>query len=137
MEILRKLVYRCLQRVKSIKSIKSITGGERPDLRPARACSLTRIRFTMNIKLINIGFGNIVSANRIIVIVSPESAPIKRIIGEARDRGMLVDATYGRRTRAVIITDSGHVILSAVQPETVKHRLQSKEAIAEESSPRE
>jgi regulator of extracellular matrix RemA (YlzA/DUF370 family) len=91
----------------------------------------------MNIKLINIGFGNIVSANRIIVIVSPESAPIKRIIGEARDRGMLVDATYGRRTRAVIITDSGHVILSAVQPETVKHRLQSKDAVAEESGPRE
>lgn len=91
----------------------------------------------MNIKLINIGFGNIVSANRIIVIVSPESAPIKRIIGEARDRGMLVDATYGRRTRAVIITDSGHVILSAVQPETVKHRLQSKEAAVEESGSRD
>ncbi|HAP32572.1 MAG TPA: hypothetical protein DCQ14_05935 [Firmicutes bacterium] len=91
----------------------------------------------MNIKLINIGFGNIVSANRIIVIVSPESAPIKRIIGEARDRGMLVDATYGRRTRAVVITDSGHVILSAVQPETVKHRLQSKEAAVEESNLRE
>lgn len=88
----------------------------------------------MTIKLINIGFGNIVSANRIIAIVSPESAPIKRIIGEARDRGMLVDATYGRRTRAVIITDSGHVILSAVQPETVKHRLQSKESAVEESS---
>jgi guanylate kinase len=77
----------------------------------------------MEIKLINIGFGNIVSANRIIAIVSPESAPIKRIITEARDRGMLVDATYGRRTRAVIITDSDHVILSAVQPETVAHRL--------------
>jgi len=82
----------------------------------------------MEIKLINIGFGNIVSANRIISIVSPESAPIKRIIQEARDRGMLVDATYGRRTRAVIITDSDHVILSAVQPETVAHRLASKEA---------
>jgi len=81
----------------------------------------------MEIKLINIGFGNIVSANRIISIVSPESAPIKRIIQEARDRGMLVDATYGRRTRAVIITDSDHVILSAVQPETVAHRLSSKE----------
>jgi regulator of extracellular matrix RemA (YlzA/DUF370 family) len=81
----------------------------------------------MEIKLINIGFGNIVSANRIISIVSPESAPIKRIIQEARDRGMLVDATYGRRTRAVIITDSDHVILSAVQPETVAHRLASKE----------
>lgn len=89
----------------------------------------------MNIKLINIGFGNIVSANRIIAIVSPESAPIKRIIGEARDRGMLVDATYGRRTRAVIITDSGHVILSAVQPETVKHRLQVKESVSEEVNP--
>ncbi|WP_139489828.1 extracellular matrix/biofilm regulator RemA [Brevibacillus dissolubilis] len=77
----------------------------------------------MAIKLINIGFGNIVNANRIISIVSPESAPIKRIIQEARDRSMLVDATYGRRTRAVIITDSDHVILSAVQPETVAQRL--------------
>jgi len=85
----------------------------------------------MEIKLINIGFGNIVSANRIISIVSPESAPIKRIIQEARDRGMLVDATYGRRTRAVIITDSDHVILSAVQPETVAHRLASKETSEE------
>jgi len=78
-------------------------------------------------KLINIGFGNIVSASRIIAIVSPESAPIKRIIQEARDRGMLIDATYGRRTRAVIITDSDHIILSAVQPETVAHRLNAKE----------
>jgi len=77
----------------------------------------------VEIKLINIGFGNIVAANRIISIVSPESAPIKRIISEARERGMLVDATYGRRTRAVIITDSDHIILSAVQPETVAHRL--------------
>lgn len=83
----------------------------------------------MEIKLINIGFGNIVSANRIIAIVSPESAPIKRIITEARDREMLVDATYGRRTRAVIITDSDHVILSAVQPETVAHRLVNKESL--------
>ncbi|VBB07954.1 upf0296 ylza ba4010/gbaa4010/bas3723 bli01788/bl02292 bt9727 3613 bc3870 tm1690 cbdba43 syc0519 c bce33l3631 [Lucifera butyrica] len=81
----------------------------------------------MEIKLINIGFGNIVSANRIVSIVSPESAPIKRIIQEARDRGMLIDATYGRRTRAVIITDSDHIILSAVQPETVAHRLASKD----------
>ncbi|GAE88762.1 extracellular matrix/biofilm regulator RemA [Acetivibrio straminisolvens] len=78
-------------------------------------------------KLINIGFGNIVSANRLVAIVSPESAPIKRIIQEARERGMLVDATYGRRTRAVIITDSDHIILSAVQPETVAHRLNTKE----------
>ena len=74
-------------------------------------------------KLINIGFGNMVSANRLIAIVSPESAPIKRIIQEARDKGRLIDATYGRRTRAVIIMDSSHVILSAVQPETVAHRL--------------
>jgi len=78
-------------------------------------------------KLINIGFGNIVSANRLVAVVSPESAPIKRIIREAQDRGMCIDATYGRRTRAVIITDSDHVILSAVQPETVAHRLNAKE----------
>lgn len=83
-------------------------------------------------KLINIGFGNIVSANRIISIVSPESSPIKRVIQAARDRNMLIDATYGRRTRAVIITDSDHVILSAVQPETVAHRLSSKEDMADE-----
>jgi extracellular matrix regulatory protein A len=76
----------------------------------------------MDIKLINIGFGNIVSANRVIAIVSPESAPIKRIITEARERGELIDATYGRRTRAVIVTDSGHVVLSAIQPETVANR---------------
>lgn len=79
----------------------------------------------MEIKLVNIGFGNIVSAHRIVAIVSPESAPIKRMISEARDDGRLIDATYGRRTRAVIIADSDHVILSAVQPETVAHRLQS------------
>ena len=82
----------------------------------------------MEIKLINIGFGNIVSANRIVAIVSPESAPIKRIIQEARDGGRLIDATYGRRTRAVVIMDSDHIILSAVQPETVAHRLSSKES---------
>lgn len=76
----------------------------------------------MDIQLINIGFGNIVSANRIIAIVSPESAPIKRIITEARDKGLLIDATYGRRTRAVIVTDSSHIVLSAIQPETVAHR---------------
>ncbi|HEY9700531.1 MAG TPA: DUF370 domain-containing protein [Trichocoleus sp.] len=76
----------------------------------------------MDIRLINIGFGNIVSANRVIAIVSPESAPIKRIIGDAREGGKLVDATYGRRTRAVIIMDDGHVVLSAIQPETVANR---------------
>ena len=74
-------------------------------------------------KLINIGFGNMVSASRLVAIVSPESAPIKRIIQDARHCGNLIAATYGRRTRAVIITDSDHVILSAVQPETVANRI--------------
>ena len=74
-------------------------------------------------QLINIGFGNIVSANRIIAIVSPESAPIKRMVQEAKDKGTAIDATYGRRTRAVVITDSDHLILSALQPETVASRL--------------
>ena len=74
-------------------------------------------------RLINIGFGNMVSAARIIAIISPESAPVKRLIQEAKDRGVLIDATYGRRTRAVIITDSEHVILSAVQPETIGNRV--------------
>ena len=74
-------------------------------------------------QLVNIGFGNIVSADRIIAIVSPESAPIKRMVQEAKDNGTAVDATYGRRTRAVLIMDSGHIILSAVQPETVAGRV--------------
>ena len=74
-------------------------------------------------QLINIGFGNIVSANRIIAIISPESAPIKRMVQEAKDKGTAIDATYGRRTRAVVITDSDHLILSALQPETVASRL--------------
>ena len=86
----------------------------------------------MDIKLVNIGFGNIVAANRIISIISPESAPIKRIIQEARDKGMLVDATYGRRTRAVVVVDSGHIILSAVQPESVANRLVAQTAEPEE-----
>lgn len=86
----------------------------------------------MDIKLVNIGFGNIVAANRIISIISPESAPIKRIIQEARDKGMLLDATYGRRTRAVVVVDSGHIILSAVQPETVANRLVAQTADSEE-----
>ncbi len=85
----------------------------------------------MAIKLINIGFGNMVSANRIVAIVSPESAPIKRLIQEARERGMLIDATYGRRTRAVVITDSDHIVLSAVQPETVSHRLDNKDGMSD------
>ena len=74
-------------------------------------------------QFINIGFGNMVAAGRLVAIVSPESAPIKRIIQEARDKGTLIDATYGRRTRAVIIMDSDHVVLSAIQPETVANRL--------------
>lgn len=79
-------------------------------------------------KLINIGFGNMVSVGRLIAMVSPESAPIKRIIQEARERGELIDATYGRRTRAVLVMDSGHVVLSAVQPETVANRITEEEA---------
>ena len=74
-------------------------------------------------KFINIGFGNVVSAQKLVAIVSPESAPIKRIVQDARDRGTLIDATYGRRTRAVLIMESEHVILSAVQPETVAGRI--------------
>ena len=74
-------------------------------------------------KLINIGFGNMVSANRLVAIVSPESATIKRIIQNAKEKNVLIDATYGRRTRAVLITDSEHVILSPIQPETVANRL--------------
>lgn len=78
-------------------------------------------------KLINIGFGNMISALRMIAIVSPESAPIKRIVQDARERGTLIDATYGRRTRAVIIMDSEHVVLSALQPETVSNRIVDKD----------
>ena len=77
-------------------------------------------------KLINIGFGNMVSAYRLLAVVGPESAPIKRIIQDVRDRGELIDATYGRRTRAVLIMDSGHVILSAIQPETIAGRMSGK-----------
>jgi len=82
-------------------------------------------------RLINIGFGNMISSSRLVTIVSPESAPIKRIIQDARDRGTLVDATYGRRTRAVIIMDSDHIILSAVQPATVAHRLDENAVVDE------
>lgn len=85
-------------------------------------------------KLINIGFGNMVSSSRLLAIVSPESAPIKRVIQEARDRGMLIDATYGRRTRAVIIMDTDHVILSAIQPETIAGRVADKQEEQEEEA---
>ena len=81
----------------------------------------------MTIRLINIGYGNIVAANRIIAVVSSESAPIKRLIQDAREKGLLIDATYGRKTRAVIITDSQHIILTPVQPETVANRFVRKE----------
>ena len=77
-------------------------------------------------KLINIGFGNLVNTNRIVAIVSPESAPIKRIIQDSKERGMLIDATHGRRTRAVIITDSDHVILSALPTDRIADRLNGK-----------
>jgi extracellular matrix regulatory protein A len=79
-------------------------------------------------KLINIGFGSLISADRLVAIIKPESAPVKRMIQEARERGTLIDATYGRRTRAVIITDSDHIVLSAIQPETVANRLGDKTA---------
>ena len=73
-------------------------------------------------KLINIGFGNMVSSARIIAIIGPESAPVKRLVQDARDKGLLIDATCGRRTRAVIVADCGHVILSAILPETIAGR---------------
>lgn len=84
-------------------------------------------RIYENMQLINIGFGNIVASDRIISIVSPESAPLKRIIQEAKDDKKAIDATFGRRTRAVIIMDSGHVILSAVQPDTIAGRLNNNQ----------
>ncbi|ETS93236.1 MULTISPECIES: extracellular matrix/biofilm regulator RemA [Veillonella] len=77
----------------------------------------------MSIQLLNIGFGNMVSANRVMAIISPESAPIKRMVQDARDKGLLIDATYGRKTRAVLVMDSGQIVLSAIQPETVAHRI--------------
>ena len=78
-------------------------------------------------KLVTVGFGKMVSSSRLVAIVSPESAPIKRIVQDAKERGSLIDATYGRRTRAVIIMDSDHVVLSAVQPETVANRLNDRD----------
>ena len=83
-------------------------------------------------QLINIGFGNIVSSERIISIVSPESAPLKRIVQEAKDEKRAIDATFGRRTRSVLIMDSGHVILSAVQPETIAGRLSNQSELEKE-----
>ena len=83
-------------------------------------------------KLINIGFGNMVNGDRVIGIVSPDSAPIKRVIQEARDRGMLIDASYGRKTKAVILMDTDHVILSAITPETIRSRWSGDETVSEE-----
>ncbi len=80
----------------------------------------------MENELINIGFGNIVLASRVIAILAPDSAPMKRLKEEARNKGKLLDATHGRRTRAIIITDSGHIVLSAIQPETVAQRFTSE-----------
>lgn len=81
-------------------------------------------------KLLNIGFGNMVNADRIIGIVSPDSAPIKRLVQDAREKGALIDASYGRRTQAVLIMDSDHVVLSALQPETVASRAAGQEGRA-------
>ena len=83
-------------------------------------------------KLINIGFGNLVSAGRLIAVVSPESAPIKRMVQEARERGVLIDATFGRRTRAVLVMDSDPIVLSAIQPEKVAGRLSGGEPSADD-----
>ena len=82
-------------------------------------------------KFINIGFGNMVAANRMVALVSPDSAPVKRLIQDAKDEGRTIDVTCGRRTRAVIITDSEHVILSAIQAETIANRLED-EAVGED-----
>ncbi|UOY93693.1 DUF370 domain-containing protein [Ectobacillus sp. JY-23] len=91
----------------------------------------------MTMRFLNIGYGNIVSAHRIIAIVSPESAPIKRLVQEGREQNILLDATYGRKTRAVIIMDDGHIVLSPIQPETIAQRLNgnahSKDDLKEEN----
>ena len=83
-------------------------------------------------KLVNVGFGNMVAAARLVAIVSPDSAPVRRLVQDARETGRVIDATYGRRTRAVIVTDSDHVVLSAIQPETIAGRLDEKQELIEE-----
>ncbi len=82
-------------------------------------------------KLINIGFGNLIAAERIVSIVSPDSAPIKRMVQDARDKGRLIDASYGRKSRAVIFTDSDHIVLSAIQPDTINSRIAEEENTGE------
>lgn len=84
-------------------------------------------------KLINIGFGSVICAGRVLAVLSPESAPIKRVIQEARERSMLIDASYGRRTRSVLLMDTDHVILSAVQPETIAARLEGKQTTEDQT----
>ncbi len=86
-------------------------------------------------KLINVGFGSLVSAGRLVAVVSPESAPIKRMTQEARDRGILIDATYGRRTKAVLIMDNDHLVLSALSPEAIAGRLEGEERESGEEEP--
>ena len=83
-------------------------------------------------KLINIGFGSIVAASRLLAVIAPDSAPIKRVVQEARDRGMLIDASFGRKTKAVLLMDTDHVILSALTPETISARWMDKQAPADE-----
>lgn len=83
-------------------------------------------------KLINIGFGSMIAAHRLLAVVAPDSAPIKRVIQEARDRGMLIDASYGRKTKSVILMDTDHVILSAVSPETIRSRWSGEDTQEEE-----
>ena len=86
-------------------------------------------------KLINIGFGNLVSAGRLVAVVSPDSAPIKRMTQEARERGILIDATYGRKTKAVLIMDNDHLVLSALTPEVIAGRLEGVETDGKEEKP--
>lgn len=85
--------------------------------------SANRYRILNNMKMINIGYGNMISAERIVSVISPESAPIKRLIQEAKDDGRAIDATYGRKTRAVIVMDSGHIVLSSLITETLASRI--------------
>lgn len=78
-------------------------------------------------KLVNIGFGNLINPDRVLSVISPESAPVKRIIQESREKGILVDATFGRKTKAVLVMDSGHIVLTALTPDTVGARMTAEE----------
>ncbi len=91
----------------------------------------------MSIKLVNIGFGNIVNADRVIAVISPESSPMKRLIQGAKEKGTLITATLGRRTRSIVVMDSGHIVLSALQPETIASRFLGKEKIEDELNNKE